>query len=74
MFLWPRRLYLWPGNQYSERLVFIDASCSLLLAVLSRRHKCAESTGRNRPVKRSEHCPVLLSELGAASDARDSDS
>ena len=54
--------------------MFIYAPRSLPLAVLSRRHKCAASTGRKLPVKRSEDCSAVPSELGAASDALDSDS
>ena len=54
--------------------LLIDASRLLPLVVLSRRHKCAESTGRKRPVKRLENCSAVPSKLGAAYDALDSDS
>ena len=62
--------YLFVASGY----LLIDALRSLPLAVMSGRHKCAEPPGRKRPVKRSEDCLLLLSELGAASDARDTDS
>jgi len=70
MVLWVRAAFIFGGRQYSERSRAAVCSLMLIAARLSRRHKCAESTGHKCTFKRSENCSAVPSELGACSDAR----